>query len=115
MPVSFAQEQMLVLHSLHPKSALYNVPWCTKLQGSVDTLGLRRAFEWLVKRHEVLRTVYAMDTAGVPQQRVLALSEYVHAMRVKDVTAQGHESPMEQAMSMVDEEANRGFDLIGGE
>ena len=114
MPVSFAQEQMLVLHSLHPESPLYNVPWCTKLQGLVDVSALRRAFGWLVRRHEVLRTVYAMDPAGVPQQRVLPVSEYVHSIRVEHAAAQGHTAPIENAMSMVDEEANRGFDLLGG-
>ena len=42
MPASFAQEQMLVLHSLSPESSLYNVPWCVRLDGAVDVESLTR-------------------------------------------------------------------------
>ena len=36
MPVSLAQEQMLVLHAFDEHSPVYNVEWCVRLDGGVD-------------------------------------------------------------------------------
>src|SRR4051812_46420831 len=68
-PASFAQERLWLLDQLEPGRATYNIPLNFRLRGSVDSKALRRAFEYLVERHEVLRTTFdARD--GEPQQVV---------------------------------------------
>eukprot|EP01048_Picozoa_sp_COSAG05_P020224 COSAG05_NODE_3380_length_2099_cov_27.136000_1_plen_657_part_10 len=121
MPVSFAQEHMLVLDSISLTNSYLCLSWSAVVSGAVDTVAMRRSFGWIMRRHQILRMTYRQpvaDTGNASSSfgcKFLPFTSSTLRMQVEDVTAQGHESPMEQAMSMVDEEANRGFDLIGGE
>jgi hypothetical protein len=56
--LSFGQERLWYLHQLAPSSAVYNVPFRLRLQGSLDTAAFEKALDALVDRHQVLRTVY---------------------------------------------------------
>ena len=118
-PVSFAQEQMLVLHSMDPSSSQYNVPWCVRLDGNLDVDVLRRSFDWVVGRHEVLRTVFkASDNDGTYVQSVVPVEDYELSFRVEDTggcgVSDGGDASLAVAMRLVDEEANAAFDLERG-
>ncbi|MEV6243393.1 amino acid adenylation domain-containing protein [Lentzea sp. NPDC051838] len=71
LPLSHAQERMWFFHQVDPAASAYNVCVLWRLTGDLSVTALRRAFEMLADRHEVLRTVYPVDSAGVPQQVVL--------------------------------------------
>ncbi|MGZ5787773.1 MAG: AMP-binding protein, partial [Ramlibacter sp.] len=71
--LSAAQEALWFLDRLQGSSAVYNMPYAFRLQGTVDVAALRRAFRAVVERHLVLRTVYAQD-AGAPYGTVLPTS-----------------------------------------
>ncbi len=55
-PLSYAQQRLWFLHQLAPLSAFYNIPFVTRLEGRVNAPALQRAFDEIVRRHEVLRT-----------------------------------------------------------
>ncbi len=57
--LSFAQRRLWVTQQMDRGSAAYNVPLRLRLFGQVDVGALARAFERVVDRHQVLRTVYA--------------------------------------------------------
>lgn len=63
-PLSFGQEQMLMLHSLDPSSGFYNQPLALGLYGAVDKDLLDRCVQAIVARHDALRTVYAAGPGG---------------------------------------------------
>ena len=111
-----AQEQMLVLHAFDPHSPLYNVPWCVRLVGALDVRALRRALEWVVERHEVLRTHFVVDSSGGVQttmyQVVEDMAAHTVALKVEDV--RGAEDARAAAMELVEAEVGRGFDLYRG-
>ncbi|HEX6355313.1 amino acid adenylation domain-containing protein [Actinophytocola sp.] len=67
--LSHGQEQMWFLQQLRPGSSEYLVPVAMRLVGELDVDALRRSFDQVVARHEVLRTRYEMD-GGVPVQVV---------------------------------------------
>ncbi|MEM9292993.1 MAG: amino acid adenylation domain-containing protein [Acidobacteriota bacterium] len=68
-PLSFAQERLWFLDQLEPGSAAYNLHSAVLLRGRLDADRLQQAFQRIVDRHEVLRTVFrARD--GRPEQRV---------------------------------------------
>src|SRR5205085_5853438 len=87
-------------------SAALNVPWAVRLRGPVDVAALERALTEVVRRHETLRTRFALDD-GQPMQVVDPPCEL--RLRVDDVSADG--DPEAAAERVVAEEAHRPFDL----
>ncbi len=69
MPLSPAQERLWFLDRLAPGSAAYNIAREIRLHGRLDACALGSALEEIVRRHEVLRTVFA-DRDGAPVQVV---------------------------------------------
>ncbi|WP_457792600.1 amino acid adenylation domain-containing protein [Pseudomonas syringae] len=61
IPLSFAQQRLLFLWQLDPLSDAYKMTTGLRLQGSLNESALRRAFDHLIERHEVLRTVFQTD------------------------------------------------------
>ena len=69
-PLSFAQERMWFLQRMSPGSGAYNMAEALALEGPLGAEALRRAFQALLARHEVLRTRY-LEVDGQPVQEVL--------------------------------------------
>jgi amino acid adenylation domain-containing protein len=70
-PLSFGQELFWLLDHATPNLLAYNVPRAFRVRGALDADALGRALDALVRRHEVLRSVYALD-GDHPVQTVLA-------------------------------------------
>ncbi|MFI0350764.1 amino acid adenylation domain-containing protein [Actinomadura sp. 9N407] len=58
-PLSYAQQSMWLHHRTFPGSPAYNVCLLVRMSGTLDTRALRDALRALIRRHAVLRTVYA--------------------------------------------------------
>ncbi len=58
LPLSFGQERLWFLQQLEPASAAYNIPASLSIEGGLDIPALVAALGELIRRHEVLRTVY---------------------------------------------------------
>ena len=69
-PLSFGQELFWLLDHATPGLLAYNVPRAFRIRGALDVTALERAFDSLVERHEVLRSVYAL-VGDHPVQTVL--------------------------------------------
>ena len=67
LPVSFAQQRLWFLDQLEPGSAVYNMPVGLRLVGELEVAGLERALSEIIRRHEVLRTTFAV-VEGLPVQ-----------------------------------------------
>ncbi|HSF38303.1 MAG TPA: amino acid adenylation domain-containing protein, partial [Thermoanaerobaculia bacterium] len=69
VPVSFAQQRLWFLDRLEPGSSAYTIATAFRIRGPLEASFLGAALDELVRRHEVLRTVYAAP-AGEPLQVV---------------------------------------------
>jgi amino acid adenylation domain-containing protein len=69
VPMSFGQERMWFLNQFEPGSAAYNRPTVLHFQGPLDITILERSLNEILRRHQVLRTVYRQE-AGRPIQEV---------------------------------------------
>ncbi|MES1244348.1 MAG: non-ribosomal peptide synthase/polyketide synthase [Acidobacteriota bacterium] len=74
LPLSFAQERLWVLDRLQSGGSAYNVPLALTAEGRLDRRRLAGALSGVVRRHEVLRTVFAEQDGG-PVQVILPAFE----------------------------------------
>jgi amino acid adenylation domain-containing protein len=61
LPLSFGQQRLWFLDQLEPGGAAYNMPAAVRLRGELDTAALAASLSEVVRRHEVLRTIFALD------------------------------------------------------
>jgi amino acid adenylation domain-containing protein len=92
-PLTHNQQAMWLLDQLMPKGVSFNVSGAVRIFGELDRPALRRAFETLMARHEVLRTTFHV-VEGQPTQKVhehlsLPISE-VDASNWTEETLQSH-------------------------
>ncbi|HET9894920.1 MAG TPA: amino acid adenylation domain-containing protein [Streptosporangiaceae bacterium] len=59
-PLSVAQEQLWFLDQFAPGLPTYNIGQATLITGHLDRAALRRALDELVRRHDALRTTFAV-------------------------------------------------------
>ena len=60
LPLSYAQERLWLIHRLAPDNPMYNLPAVVRLRGDLDVAALERSFDEMRRRHEVLRTSFAL-------------------------------------------------------
>ncbi len=58
MPASIVQQRFFLLASLDPRSASFNMPACVRIAGLLTVEALERSFQFLIDRHETLRTTF---------------------------------------------------------
>jgi amino acid adenylation domain-containing protein len=68
-PLSYAQQRLWFIHQLDPTSPAYNIPLAVRLTGQLDVAALRETIMEVVRRHETLRTTFAVRD-GQPQQLI---------------------------------------------
>jgi amino acid adenylation domain-containing protein len=109
LPLSFAQERLWLIDQLQPGSATYTLPAALRLTGALDERALERSWSEIVRRHEALRTVFAV-VDGSPVQVIAPFGGF--ALPVEDLS---DEADREAAVGRrVAEEARRAFDLAAG-
>jgi amino acid adenylation domain-containing protein len=82
MPVSYAQERIWLVGAMEGPSATYNTPHVFRLHGEIEPEALRTALDDVVRRHEVLRTVYVLTGDG-PMQQIMPVGEAAPVLEVK--------------------------------
>jgi aspartate racemase len=75
LPLSFAQERVWFLEKLHPGNNAYYFQSVWRFHGRLDLPALQRALNFLVRRHEILRTSFP-QTNGRPFQQIHPFTEF---------------------------------------
>ncbi len=111
LPLSFAQQRLWFLDQLEPGSFLYNVPRAFRISGDLNVEALRRTFDVIVARHEVLRTTFATVDGNPVQDIAESLSVGLPIVDLSQLPEREREA---EAQRRVLEEAQRPFDLQSG-
>ncbi|MFI9157566.1 amino acid adenylation domain-containing protein [Kitasatospora aureofaciens] len=101
IPLSLPQERVFFFEQLSPGNLAYNFQATVSMQGEVDVEAMRATLDEIVRRHEVLRTVF-VAVGGVGRQ--LPQADVKASLKVLDV-------PAEQADEVVAEQLREPFDL----
>ena len=59
IPLSYAQQRLWFLYQLAPDSPSYNVHLAFRLNGKLDVNAIKQSLFEMVKRHEILRTIFS--------------------------------------------------------
>ncbi|MDT4291637.1 amino acid adenylation domain-containing protein [Methylomonas sp. MO1] len=70
IPLSYAQQRLWFLDQLEPDSPFYNIPVVLRLTGRLDLAALTQSFTAIVRRHEILRTVFDTGPDGEAVQTI---------------------------------------------
>ncbi|HSN99533.1 MAG TPA: condensation domain-containing protein, partial [Candidatus Nanopelagicales bacterium] len=112
LPLSFAQQRLWLLDRIDPGSPLYNVPAALRLSGVLSVEALRQSFAEVVRRHESLRTTFAMRD-GNPIQ-VIDPPPPAWDLPIVDLSHLPGALREDAARRRADEEARRPFHLATG-
>jgi amino acid adenylation domain-containing protein len=107
-PASLAQQRFWVLEQLGQGGGAFNIPIRWLLKGELRPEALERAFNELIRRHEVLRTTL-IQVEGKPMQRIApALSIQVPVIDLRTLPEQKRK---DEAERITRELGGRGFEL----
>lgn len=107
-PLSSAQQRLWFLDQLTPKSPFYTVDIGYRINSPLNVDAMHRALNEMVKRHEVLRTIFAARD-GQPLQIILA-SMYLE-LPIIDLTDVPTLEAEEEIIRLATEESRQPFDL----
>ncbi len=111
LPLSFGQQRLWFLEQLEPGVALYNVPLGVRLSGPLDVNALERAINEVVRRHEILRTVFGPgDGEGVQ----CVLDSLIIRLPVQDISELPGDEQAAEVRRRSEQEAILPFDLVRG-
>ncbi|MFL6662203.1 MAG: condensation domain-containing protein, partial [Rhizobacter sp.] len=103
-PLSYSQKSLWSLYQMQPQSAAYNVTYAARLTDTLDLAALARCVDYLIARHPILRTRYAV-VDGQPVQQV---STAASARLVVDTV---FDASLGAIHEWVENEANKPFQL----
>src|SRR3989441_9110644 len=109
--LSFPQERLWFLDQLNPGSAAFNIPLAARLTAPLDLTALKRSIEEIIRRHEVLRTIFP-TVNGEPAPVVSSTTEV--DLVLIDLTAFPEAERETRARTIVNDETLRPFDLANG-
>ena len=111
LPLSFAQQRLWFIEQLLPGTPVYNMPAALRLEGDLDARALRLSLSEIVRRHEVLRTVFPALN-GEPVQKIQAPGAV--PLPLLDLSVLVASECESAARDLIQQQAARPFDLSRG-
>lgn len=113
LPLSFAQQRLWLLDQLIPGKALYNIPAAFRLIGNLNLQILEDAFNALIARHEVLRTIFPVEKEEA-YQLILPHLNLRMSENLTDLSTLQETQQRTSVENLISEEAFTPFNLASG-
>ena len=111
-PVSYAQIRQWFLWQFDPASTAYHISGALRLKGELDVAALKASFEFLVARHESLRTVFSGGEGGQVEQVILGGNHL--SFEETDLSTMTEAERTEETQALATQWHQRPFDLEHG-
>ncbi|MDF5724715.1 MAG: amino acid adenylation domain-containing protein [Rhizonema sp. PD37] len=109
LPLSFAQQRLWFLDKLEPNNPAYNILVGFRFDGNLNQPALHQSLQYIVNRHEILRTNFFQDNYGNPIQ-VIHQSNQIPLVTT-DLTHLPESKREEQLQEIVSQQALDPFNL----
>lgn len=106
--LSYAQQRLWFLNELEGPNAAYNMPALFRVKGNIDVRALRLSIEDIVKRHEMMRTVFT-EIEGIAYQKVISPFEY--PIVIDDISGQSKQEQAQLCEKIIAKSLMTTFDL----
>jgi hypothetical protein len=110
-PLSFAQERLWFICQLDPGNFAYNIIFAAGLEGKLDKKVLERSINEIIRRHEILRTVFIFDKEKPVQVILDELTLPLEMIDLGDLSRERQETEIKQ---FIGAESRFVFDLSAG-
>lgn len=110
-PLSHAQKRFWVLSHFANGSAAYNVSNAFIIEGELNIDAFRQAFDTVIDRHEILRTVFT-ESEGEVFQKILPLKST--RFTIEEIDLQNKTNPDAFIKNWMEADSRQAFDLIEG-
>ena len=110
-PILSGQKSMWILEEMNPELLAYNMTSVHRLKGQLSRGSLRKAFEGIVKRHEILRTKFN-NINGEVVQSIIENSAFPFDQAYEEINLVKKKINTQQLDEIINERVNRGFDLM---
>ncbi|HEY0365238.1 MAG TPA: amino acid adenylation domain-containing protein, partial [Pyrinomonadaceae bacterium] len=111
LPLSFAQQRLWFLHQLEPNSAAYNMHTSLRIRGPLNLAAFEQTVSEIVRRHEILRTVF-VTRDDQPFQIIVPAEPQV--LSIVDLWNMKEAERQKEVRQLATEESRRAFDLAHG-
>lgn len=112
-PASFAQARLWFIDQLVPGNTFYNVPTALRLTGALNLDALEQTFQEIVRRHETLRTRFAV-IEGELVQAIATVSSLNISLPVIDLQQLEQTERDRYSQQLVSQEYQLPFNLATG-
>jgi amino acid adenylation domain-containing protein len=111
-PLSFAQQRLWFLKQLAPESPSYNLCSAYQISGPLDVGALEKSFNEIIKRHEILRTVFKTANGQAVQVICPFMSLLLPVIDLRKIESDFDKQSEIRRLSVL--EAQRPFDFAHG-
>jgi amino acid adenylation domain-containing protein/non-ribosomal peptide synthase protein (TIGR01720 family) len=111
LPLSYAQQRLWFLDQLEPSSVAYNLPLAFRLTGILHVTALEKSLDEIVRRHDILQTIFPAHD-GRPVQVIVPASPVT--LPVVDLRALPDASREAEVQQRATAESRQSFDLAQG-
>jgi hypothetical protein len=112
--LSAAQKRLWVLSKFENTANAYSIYETYCIEGEVNESAFTTAYQDLLTRHEVLRTVFTEDKEGNPRQRILSSTDKIFNIQIEDYSNLPKEEREAKTEAYVQQAVSSGFDLEQG-
>jgi amino acid adenylation domain-containing protein/FkbH-like protein len=109
--LSHAQKRFWILSRFKDGNEAYNMYNAFRIEGELNKDAFKRAFNSVIERHEILRTVFE-EIDGEPYQKILSVDEY--GFKIEEIDLVKNPDAELLIKNYVKEDAKIPFDLVHG-
>lgn len=111
LPLSFSQQRLWFLDQYEPGKPFYNIPFGLRFSGPLNITALEQSLDEIIRRHELLRTVFSVAD-GEPVQ--IITPPVSGSLALVDLRDRSENEREDEARGLAAGEAQRSFDLREG-